>query len=137
MERISKLIEKQPGELTKTKAGDLAGGQKQSRLHAAGVLLSEGFLSSERGRGGHDVLSSVKPYREADDPRSDRFLAGGTSSARSEWFLVPGSYTREPGNQFRPVPQELLGTKGNQVHFRKTTALVRPPLHAGHKSSAA
>ncbi|ETT28770.1 DNA primase/helicase [Rhodococcus aetherivorans] len=77
MERISKLIEKQPGELTKTKAGDLAGGQKQSRLHAAGVLLSEGFLSSERGRGGHDVLSSVKPYREADDPRSDRFLAGG------------------------------------------------------------
>lgn len=79
MERISKLIETHAGEFTKSKAGTQAGGNKQSRLIAVDILLTEGFLRSERGRRGYDVLTSVKPYREADDPRSDRFRNRGNA----------------------------------------------------------
>ena len=58
-------------------------------------------------------MSRCKPYREKHDPLSDRYVDRGTPLTPSEWFLVPGSYTGEPGNQFQQVPgnrREPAGT---------------------------
>jgi hypothetical protein len=56
----------------------------------------------------------------------------GTSYARTEWFLVPGPYTGEPGNQFQRVPwnqREPLGTTGISKK-KKPQRIVRPPRTA-------
>ena len=48
-----------------------AGGKKESTLLAVDILHQEGYVSSERGRSGHPVYTSLKPYRAADDPQAD------------------------------------------------------------------
>jgi hypothetical protein len=77
MERVSLQIEQHPNELTKNQAVERAGGRKQSALHALGLLCSEGYLTSQRGRSGHPVYTSVKSYREQDDPQSDHYVEDG------------------------------------------------------------
>ena len=79
MQRVSEVIEQHPGELTKNQAAKRAGGRKESTLLGIDVLVREGYLTSERGRSGHGVFSSVKPYREKDDERSDRYLNPGNA----------------------------------------------------------
>ncbi|MGZ4524857.1 MAG: bifunctional DNA primase/polymerase [Mycobacterium sp.] len=79
MQRVSEGIEQQPGKLTKTKAAIAAGGRRQLALLAFDVLEREGYLTSERGRSGHPFYSVVKPYREKDDPLSDRYVDSGNS----------------------------------------------------------
>ena len=79
MQRVSEVIEQHPGELTKNKAVTMAGGKKQHTLVAFDILDREGHLKSERGRSGHNVFSSVKPYRETDDEQSDRYVKPGNA----------------------------------------------------------
>ena len=74
-------------------------------------------MTTGRGRSGHDVYTSVKPYREKDDPLSDRYAKPGAPRTQTEWFLVPGSYNGEPGNQFQRVlgnRRKPLGTTGKR-----------------------
>ena len=77
MERASREIEEHPGELTKNKVAEKAGGKKQSTLVAIDTLRNEGYVTTKRGRSGHDVYESVNPYRETDDPQSDRYSNPG------------------------------------------------------------
>jgi hypothetical protein len=79
MQRASEVIEQHPGELTKNKVAEKAGGKKQTTLLAVDILYQEGYLTSERGRSGHFVYTSVKPYREQDDPMSDRYVNFGNA----------------------------------------------------------
>lgn len=74
MQRVSEEIEKHPGELTKNKAAETAGGKKAHTLLAVDVLLSEGYVETRPDRNGYRVYTSVKPYRQADDPRSDQHV---------------------------------------------------------------
>ena len=130
MQRVSEVIEKQPAELTKNKVAEKAGGKKQSTLLAIDILRNEGYLETTRGQSGHPVYSSVKPYRETDDPQADRYANPGTPHARTKWFLVPGSYTGEPGNQFQPVlgnQKEPPGTTGISKREKPPARIVRPP----------
>jgi hypothetical protein len=83
MQRVSIEIEEHPGELTKTKVAEKAGGKKQSTLLAVDILFREGYVTTERGRSGHPVYTLLKPYRETDDPLSDRYLNVG-NALRSE-----------------------------------------------------
>ncbi len=62
----SDVIEQHPGELTKNKVAEKAGGKRQSTLLAVNILYREGYVTSERGRLGHPVYTSLKPYRETD-----------------------------------------------------------------------
>ena len=114
MQRASQAIEQHPGELTKNKVAKEAGGKKQATLAAIDVLRDEGYVTTTRGRSGHDVYESVRSV-----PREGRPAVGsicqpwGTPLTPNEWFLVPGSYTGEPGNQFQQVlgnRREPLGT---------------------------
>lgn len=77
MERVSQEIEQHPAGLTKTQAATNAGGKKKYALDAVEILLTEGYVKTEPGRNSRPVYTSVKPYREKDDPRSD-------------WYPQPG-----------------------------------------------
>jgi hypothetical protein len=79
MQRVSEAIEQQPGKLAKNKAVTMAGGKRQHTLIAFDILDHEGYLNSERGQSGHNVFSSVKPYRETDDEQSDRYVKPGNA----------------------------------------------------------
>jgi hypothetical protein len=80
MERVSEVIEKHPGELTKNKAAETAGGKKTHTLSAVDILRSEGYVETKPGRNGHLVYTSLKPYRQADDPLSDRHVTLGLTT---------------------------------------------------------
>jgi hypothetical protein len=80
MQRVSEEIEKHPGELTKNKAAETAGGKKAHTLLAVDVLLDEGYVETKPGRNGYPVYTSVKPYRQADDPRSDQHITLGLTT---------------------------------------------------------
>ncbi len=73
------MIEQHPGELTKNKVSEKAGGKKQFTLLAVDILYREGYVTSERGRSGHPVYTSLKPYLETDDPLSDRYVNLGNA----------------------------------------------------------
>lgn len=77
MERVSEVVEKHPGELTKNKAAETAGGKKAHTLLAVDILLSEGYVETKPGRNGYDVYTSVKPYRQTDDPLSEQHVKLG------------------------------------------------------------
>jgi AAA domain len=79
MQRVSEVIEKQPAELTKNRVAEKAGGKRQSTLLAVDILRSEGYLETTPGKSGHSVYSSVKPYLETDDPKSDRYANPGNA----------------------------------------------------------
>lgn len=79
MERVSEVIEQHPGELTKNKAAETAGGKKAHTLSAVDILRSEGYVETKPGRNGHPVYTSVKPYRQTDDPLSDQHVNIGNA----------------------------------------------------------
>lgn len=79
MQRVSEGIEQRPGQLTQNQAVMQAGGRKSTTREAFQLLDDEGYLTSERGRGGYAVYTVVKPYRETDDPLSDRYVNFGNS----------------------------------------------------------
>ena len=80
MQRASEVIESHPGDLTKNKVAEKAGGKRQSTLQAIDVLRNEGYVTTTRGRSGRDVYESVRPYREQQDPLSDRYVNRGNAS---------------------------------------------------------
>jgi len=79
MQRVSEEIEQHPGELTKNQAVTRAGGRKQTTLLAFDLLDAAGYLTHEPGRCGHPVFTVVQPYREEDDPLSDRYVNSGNA----------------------------------------------------------
>jgi hypothetical protein len=79
MQRISEEIEQRPAQLTKNQAVRQAGGRKETTLAAFHLLDDEGHLTSDRGRCGYPVYTVVKPYRETDDPLSDRYVKFGNA----------------------------------------------------------
>ena len=80
MQRASEVIESHPGDLTKNKVAEQAGGKRQSTLQAIDVLRTEGYVTTTRARSGRDVYESVRPYREQQDPLSDRYVNRGNAS---------------------------------------------------------
>jgi len=77
MERVGQVIEQHPSELTKNQVAATAGGDTEETLTAIDCLEVEGYVTTTRGRYGHDVYESVKPYREKDDPESGRYVNPG------------------------------------------------------------
>lgn len=80
MQRVSEVIEEHPGELTKNKVAEKAGGKRQSTLSAVEILRSESYVETMPGRSGYPVYTSLKPYRQADDPLSDRHVTLGLTT---------------------------------------------------------
>ena len=74
MERVSRHVEAHPGECTKDGLTKEVTGKKTYLRMAVDILTDEGFLIVGPGkRSGSRVYTSVRPYREADDPLSDSY----------------------------------------------------------------
>ena len=74
MERVSRHVEAHPGECTKDGLTKEVTGKKTYLLLAVDILTDEGFLTVGPGkRAGSRVYTSVRQYREADDPLSDSY----------------------------------------------------------------
>ena len=69
MEKASRTIEAHSGEFTRDKTARETGGKKASTLWAIDRLVSEGFVNKSSDR--YPKLTSVRPYRQSDDPQSD------------------------------------------------------------------
>jgi hypothetical protein len=77
MERASRAVERQPGTLTKTKLAKKIGATKEHALAAINVLEREEYVRPEKAPEQRwPMYVSVRPYREADDPLSDRTSLG-------------------------------------------------------------
>lgn len=78
MQRVSEEIEQHSAELTKTQAAKNARGKTEYARKAVEILEAEGYVTTKPGRNSYPVYTSVKPYRQKDDPQSD-------------WYPNPGN----------------------------------------------
>ena len=81
MERASKLIEENPGGFTRNQVAENTPGRKEHVRHALALLEAEEYVTTAPGHGGHPRCSSVRPYRQADDPRSDQHMPARRADA--------------------------------------------------------
>jgi len=120
MQKASEVIEQHPGQLTKSGAAGKVGGKKDWAWKTITALENEGYIESKKGSRGYGLYWSVRPYREADDPLSDRYAPGGNASTRSspsEGVPVPVPPLGEgnTGNTSSSRSREHLGNTGNTL----------------------
>jgi len=75
MEKVSRFLETH-GQQSLRGIRDGIGGSTTHKDSAAEVLAAEGFVRVEAGARNARLFTSVAPYREVDDPHSDRFSGG-------------------------------------------------------------
>lgn len=73
MEKISKLLEASTASLTKATVEKSIEGKAEAVRQGCQVLMDEGYIKVENGARNSLNLSSLRPYREADDPASDAY----------------------------------------------------------------
>lgn len=74
MERVSLLLEGQAEPLSRTSVHERVVGKKAALLEALDVLKTEGYVSVTPGARQSELCRSLRPYRQAADPLSDRYL---------------------------------------------------------------
>lgn len=72
MERVSRHLEER-GEVPRSKIEAEIGGNASAVRTAIDLLLDEGFARERIGKHGARLTESVRPYRQAKDPLSDRY----------------------------------------------------------------
>jgi AAA domain len=87
MERVSRLIEEHPGQLTKTQAAKQVSGRREYVLAALDLLVSEEYLKTGPER--YPLYTSTKTYREKDDPQSDKYFDRGDLLRRAKEDTQP------------------------------------------------
>ena len=111
MQRLSDVIEQQPGLLTRTHAAGQVIGKKEHKLRAVNLLVIEKWVEGRKGPGRHEVLWSIRPYREADDNPSGRGNRWGSFTGSDG---VPGTGSPiggEPGNRSGDGSGEPVGNR--------------------------
>lgn len=79
MERISEALEVSTrGPLSFRQLDDVVHGKADAKRGAIRILAVEGHVTVKPGPRGANMHELVKPYRQAEDPLSDRFENGGT-----------------------------------------------------------
>lgn len=83
MERISRHIEAAGEPVSWTAMRADVSGKTEAKRQALDVLVTEGYLSREAGSRNANLHRSVTPYRQADDPESDRHIGGDGSDSQN------------------------------------------------------
>lgn len=79
MERISEALEVSArGPLSFRQLDDVVHGNASAKRDAIRVLIAEGHVIVKAGPRNANLHDLVKPYRQADDPLSDRYENAGT-----------------------------------------------------------
>lgn len=74
MEQISQVIERAPDPLTLRALQERVKGRKQYVGTAIDLLVSEGYVERVDGPRGAKLHRSIRPYRQENDPSSDRYV---------------------------------------------------------------
>ena len=75
MEKISKKVEHAGEPVATTALRKIVGGRIDTFNGALDILVREKFLSRTNGPRASKLIESARPYRQADDPKSDRYVA--------------------------------------------------------------
>lgn len=73
MERISQFLEAQPGPQSTNQVMQGVGGRESVKKTALAALVEEGFVSRHTGARNAAMHSVAARYRQAEDPRSDKY----------------------------------------------------------------
>lgn len=73
MDKVSRLLEASKAPLSKAAVEKEIEGKREAIRQACQVLVEEGYIEVTNGARNSLMLSSVKQYREADDPSSDGY----------------------------------------------------------------
>lgn len=76
MENISKFVEKQNEKGTTPQQGAISAqvkGRSETLQQATQTLIDEGYIKQTPGKRGAKLHTSLRPYRQKDDPLSDKF----------------------------------------------------------------
>lgn len=84
MERASRFLEGCQEPVSRETVKTAIGGNKQYAVLAIERLVQEQFARTASGSRGAKPVESIRPYREADDPRSDRYRSTGTETDEVE-----------------------------------------------------
>lgn len=76
MDKLSRAIETASEPLTRNDLHRAVPGKTDAKTGALEVLISEGYVMREPGPNRSQLHTSVKPYRQAEDPRSDAYAGG-------------------------------------------------------------
>ena len=92
MERVSRVVEDAGEPLTGRDIRDMVAGRVDYANRATRVLVAEGFLARTTGKGNAHLHTSTRPYRQTEDPRSDRYV----SSTPADGSGSPGTGNHSP-----------------------------------------
>ena len=84
MERISEVLEADSEPLTGRQVEVLVSGKRTHIAFALESLVTEGYVTRQDGPRNSKMHTSVKGYRQALDPRSDRYIAAGRTESFEE-----------------------------------------------------
>lgn len=90
MEKISRVLDGASEPLTGRGVIELVGGNKDNVTHAMRTLLDEGYVTVSNGPKRAILHTAERSYRQADDPRSDRFTGPVTPVTPSDPGVTPG-----------------------------------------------
>jgi hypothetical protein len=82
MERASKYLEDESGPLSRTNLLVGIGGKKEYAVVALDVLISEGYVTRVE-KGQKHLHTSVRAYRQSEDPLSESYIQPGPGSAEN------------------------------------------------------
>jgi len=125
MERVSRHLEGQLEPLSLRAVTDHVTGKGPALRAALDCLVTEGYATRTPGPRGSHLHVSVTAYRQADDPRSDRFEHGDT--------VEPIPTASVPPSDRVTVSPTTSGDTGHS----QTVTLDRVPGHAGTQSGHA
>lgn len=74
MEKVSRIAEASPEALSMRQIRDLAGGNHRAVGETVSLLHREGYLTMTAGPRSSKLLSSARPYRQSEDPLSDKYV---------------------------------------------------------------
>jgi len=118
MERISEALEVRLSPATTNHLIDGVGGKAEHKRTALTVLIDEGYIEVADGPNRSRLHTSIKPYRQADDPLSDAYVKRDAPGGSGGWVSASVPYTggRDAPTQVRPGRTgDALGTHTDEV----------------------
>lgn len=130
MEKISEHLEVTGTPQSFRSLDKCVSGKADSKRDALALLVAEGFVTVSPGPRNSNMHTLARPYRQADDPQSDRF-SGGT---HSPGVTVPFS-DRDRVPPYRPghgdtVNDRVPDTVGTQSGHGHTVCRLHPSIPA-------
>lgn len=129
MERVSRYLEGRDEPVSFRGIDKAVEGKQEYIAQALDALVAEGYVTRKPGPRSANLHTSARPYRQADDPRSDAYEPGETVGPES---VSPGTVTVSPSKDgtgetdTQPSPGDSRETVGDGQTLTRATPLATP-----------